>query len=91
VRLEPLQPPAIAGRPAPKQLTVDFDHHPCGQADEIYDERSDQGLAAKLEPVEPARAQARPQIPLDAAHRVAEVSRELNAGKWHCTQQHPGG
>jgi hypothetical protein len=58
VRLEPLQPPAVASSPAPKQLTVDLDHDPRGQADEIHDERSDQGLAAKLESIEPAPAQA---------------------------------
>jgi len=89
VRLEPLQPAAIAGRPAPKQLTVDLDHQPRGQADEIHDEGSDQSLAPKFEPVKPAPAQARPQVPFDAAHGASEVSRQLNAGKGHCMRQHP--
>jgi hypothetical protein len=79
-RLEPSRAGGVAGRRPIEHLAPDLDHQARRQACEINDVRPDQRLPPELETVEPLIAQARPQIPLDAAHRSAEISGELDSG-----------
>jgi hypothetical protein len=78
--LEPSRTGRVSRRRTIEHLAADLDHQARRQAREVHDVGPDQRLAAELETVELFGAQARPQIPLDAAHRAAEVSGELDSG-----------
>jgi hypothetical protein len=85
---ERLIAPVITEPASVIHLAAELHHKPRRQAREINDVRSDQSLAAKLETIELFAPQARPQIPLDTAHRAAQVTGELDSRERHCTQQH---
>lgn len=70
-RLERGRAHGVAKRCPIEHLAADLDHEARRQTREINDVRPDQRLPAELETIELLVAQARPQIPLDAAHRAA--------------------
>jgi len=79
-RLEPSRAGCVAGRRPIEHLAPDLDHQARRQAGEINDVRPDQSLASKLETVELPASQTRPQVPLDSAHRAAEIAGQLDSG-----------
>jgi hypothetical protein len=79
-RLQPNRARSVARRRPIEHLTADFDHQARREAREINDVWPKQRLPAESETIEPLRTQARPQVPLDPAHRAAEISGEIDPG-----------
>src|SRR5260370_10920269 len=78
-RIEPGCSRRVARGRAVIHLAANLHNQPRRHTREVDDVGSEQRLTPKLETVQPPPAQARPQVPLDAAHCAAKVSSQDNA------------